>query len=56
MDSGENMVLHREPIDSTFYEPNVIVAKQHPLLRPKSPGYGADRKDLSGEHGRELGT
>ncbi|MCC7337381.1 MAG: molybdopterin-dependent oxidoreductase [Pirellulaceae bacterium] len=50
MDSGENMVLHREPIDSTFYEPNVIVAKQHPLLRPKSPeDYGADRKDLSGE-------
>jgi nitrate reductase / nitrite oxidoreductase, alpha subunit len=44
IDSGENLVLHREPIDSTFYEPNVIVAKPHPLLRPKSPeDYGVPR-------------
>lgn len=50
MDSGENLVLHREPIDSTFYEPNVIVAAPHPLLRPKSPeDYGASRADLSGD-------
>lgn len=50
MDSGENLIMHREPIDSTFYEPNVIVAKQHPLLRPKSPeDYGVDRKDISGD-------
>jgi nitrate reductase / nitrite oxidoreductase, alpha subunit len=50
MDAGENLVLHREPIDSTFYEPNVIVAKPHPLLRPKSPeDYGAVRSDLSGD-------
>ncbi|MCA9125756.1 MAG: molybdopterin-dependent oxidoreductase [Planctomycetales bacterium] len=50
MDAGENMVLHREPIDSTFYEPNVIVAKPHPLLRPKSPeDYGVSRSDLSGD-------
>ncbi len=50
MDAGENMVLHREPIDSTFYEPNVIVAKPHPLLRPKSPeDYGVSRTDLSGD-------
>lgn len=50
MDAGENMVLHREPIDSTFYEPNVIVAQPHPLLRPKSPeDYGVSRSDLSGD-------
>ena len=50
MDSGENLVLHREPIDSTFYEPNVIVAAPHPLLRPKTPeDYGAARSDLSGD-------
>lgn len=50
MDAGENLVVHREPIDSTFYEPNVIVAKPHPLLRPKSPeDYGAKRDDLSGD-------
>jgi nitrate reductase alpha subunit len=49
MNAGENLVIHREPIDSTFYEPNVIVAEPHPLLRPKSPeDYGADRQDVSG--------
>lgn len=50
IDSGENLVVHREPIDSTFYEPNVIVAAPHPLLRPKGPEtYGVDRNDLSGD-------
>lgn len=49
-DSGENVVVHREPIDSTFHEPNVIVAKAHPLLNPKSPeDYGVLRADLSGD-------
>lgn len=47
-DSGENLLIHREPIDSTPYEPNVIVAKAHPLLRPKGPeAYGVARSDLS---------
>ncbi len=50
IDSGENLIVHREPIDSTFYEPNVIVAEPHPLLKPKSPAdYGADHRDVSGE-------
>ncbi len=51
MDSGENLPVHREPIDSTFFEPNVIVADaSHPLLRPKRPAdYGADEADLSGD-------
>ncbi|MCA9755608.1 MAG: molybdopterin-dependent oxidoreductase [Candidatus Eisenbacteria bacterium] len=50
-DSGENLVVHREPIDSTFFEPNVIVAdKSHPLMRPKTPeDYGVDRGDLSAD-------
>ncbi|MFQ5974143.1 MAG: molybdopterin-dependent oxidoreductase, partial [Alphaproteobacteria bacterium] len=49
-DSGENLIVHREPIDSTFYEPNVIVAAPHPLLRPKRPAdYGVSAQDLSGE-------
>jgi nitrate reductase alpha subunit len=49
-DSGENMVIFREPIDSTFYEPNVIVAQAHPLLRPKGPkDYGVDPTDVSGD-------
>ena len=49
-DSGENVLVHREPIDSTFFEPNVIVAKAHPLLRPKTPeDYGVPSSDLSGD-------
>jgi nitrate reductase alpha subunit len=48
--NGENLPLHREPIDSTFYEPNAIVAAPHPLIRPDTPadlGIAAD--DLRGE-------
>jgi nitrate reductase alpha subunit len=50
IDSGENLVVYREPIDSTHYEPNVIVAKKHEAIRPKSPeDYGLKRSDLSVE-------
>lgn len=50
LDSGENIVVHREPIDSTFHEPNVIVAEAHPLIKPMSPeDYGVERSDLSGD-------
>ncbi len=49
-DSGENMVVHREPIDSTFYEPNVIVGKPHAAIKPKSPqDYGVSIDNLSGD-------
>lgn len=50
IDSGENLVVYREPIDSTFHEPNVIVAAEHPALRPKRPeAYGLKPSDLSSE-------
>ena len=50
IDSGENLVVYREPIDSTPYEPNVIVAKPHAAIRPKTPGdYALDPQDLSTE-------
>ncbi|NUN15210.1 MAG: molybdopterin-dependent oxidoreductase [Myxococcales bacterium] len=50
MDAGENLVLHRETIDSTFYEPAVLIAKPHPLLKPKQPqDYGADPADQSAD-------
>ena len=49
-DAGENVIVHREPIDSTPYAPNVIVSAPHPLLRPKQPAdYGADPADLKGD-------
>jgi len=47
IEAGENMVVFREPIDSTFYEPNVIVGKKHPCIMPDEPEkYGVDRNDL----------
>jgi len=50
IEAGENLPVHREPIDSTFYEPNVIVAAPHPFIRPKGPeAYGIARDDLSNE-------
>lgn len=50
VESGENLVVYREPIDSTIHEPNVIVAKPHPALRPKQPAdYGLADDDLSTE-------
>ncbi len=45
---GENMPVYREPVDSTFYEPNVIIATMHPAIRPETPSdWGADPNDLS---------
>jgi nitrate reductase alpha subunit len=47
IEAGENPPVHREPIDSTFYEPNVIVAPRHEALRPAGPeDYGVARTDL----------
>lgn len=50
IEAGENLPVHREPIDSTFHEPNVIVAPRHEAIRPKGPeDYGVARTDLSCE-------
>ncbi len=50
INAGENLAVHREPIDSTFYEPNVIVAPKHEAIRAKGPeAYGLDPKDQSCE-------
>ena len=51
IEAGENLPVHREPIDSTFYEPNVIVGPTgHEAFRHKGPAdYGVALDDLSGE-------
>jgi len=50
IEAGENLPVHREPVDSTFYEPNVIVAPKHEAIRPAGPAdYGVDPSDLSSE-------
>lgn len=47
---GENLPVYREPIDSTFYEPNVIVGAEHPCFRHDGPAkYGLEEDDLSCE-------
>lgn len=47
---GENLPVHREPVDGTPHEPNVILARPHPLLRPAPPErYGLDVNDQSVE-------
>ncbi|MGQ9590145.1 MAG: molybdopterin-dependent oxidoreductase [Planctomycetota bacterium] len=48
IEAGENLPVHREPVDSTFYEPNVIVAPPHEAVRPAGPGdYRVSRADQS---------
>lgn len=47
---GENIPVHREPVDGTFYEPNVIVCGATGLIRPQGPQeYGLAEDDLSVE-------
>ncbi|MHC4511808.1 MAG: molybdopterin oxidoreductase, partial [Planctomycetota bacterium] len=47
---GENLPVHREAVDATFYEPNAIVAKPHPAMKPYGPEkYGIPVDDRSGE-------
>lgn len=50
IEHGENMIVYREPVDSTPYEPNVIVAHPHVAIRPHAPEiYGLKSSDLSTE-------
>jgi nitrate reductase alpha subunit len=50
IEAGENLPVHREPIDSTFYEPNVIVSPPHAAMRAAGPAdYGVDPNDQSCE-------
>ncbi|MBP6002221.1 MAG: molybdopterin-dependent oxidoreductase [Pyrinomonadaceae bacterium] len=50
IEAGENLPVHREPVDSTFYEPNIIISPPHEAMRPKGPeDYGVKRDDLSSE-------
>ena len=48
-EAGENIPLHREPVDGTLYEPNAIVSgADHPAIDPETPadrGWPEDMND-----------
>ncbi len=47
IEAGENLPVHREPVDSTFFEPNIIIAPTHEAIRAVGPEhYGVRRDDL----------
>ena len=46
IEAGENLIVHREPSDATFYDPCAIAAAAHPAIRPKRP---ADWKIPAGD-------
>ncbi|MEK7448304.1 MAG: molybdopterin-dependent oxidoreductase [Planctomycetota bacterium] len=52
---GENLPVHRETVDGTVYEPNVIVAKPHPAIRPQGPEkYGIHKKEERSSEARQV--
>jgi nitrate reductase alpha subunit len=43
---GENLPVYREPVDATPHEPNVILSRPHPALKPSPPAaYGLRPED-----------
>ncbi len=50
IEHGENLPVHREPVEGTFYAPNVIVSGAPDLIRPNGPEvYGLSLNDQSAE-------
>jgi len=37
IEAGENLIVHREPSEATFYDPCAIAAAPHPAIRPRRP-------------------
>ncbi|MBI4635049.1 MAG: molybdopterin-dependent oxidoreductase [Candidatus Rokubacteria bacterium] len=57
IEAGENLVVYREPVDSTFYDPNAIVARPHPAIRPMRPeqyGFERAKRDWSARQARNV--
>ncbi|MCX7960647.1 MAG: molybdopterin-dependent oxidoreductase [Burkholderiales bacterium] len=54
IEAGENLVVHREPSEGTFYEPCAIVAAPHPAIRPKTPADWGIAADDRGHMTRQM--
>jgi nitrate reductase alpha subunit len=48
IEAGENLIVHREPSEATFYDPCAILAAPHPAIRPMRPAdWGIPEGDRS---------
>ncbi|MEY6433731.1 molybdopterin-dependent oxidoreductase [Thioalkalicoccus limnaeus] len=54
IEAGENLVVYREPSDSTFYEPCAILARAHPAIRPRRPADWGIAVDDRGHQTRQM--
>jgi len=54
IEAGENLVVHREPSDATFYDPCAIAAAPHPAIRPKKPADWKIAEDDRGHIARQM--
>ncbi len=50
---GENLIVHREPVEATPYLPNVIVSS-HPLIRPDDYGFRLDDESVEARQARNV--
>jgi nitrate reductase alpha subunit len=54
---GENLPVYKEPVEATFYQPSVIVAKPHPAIRPVPPDqFGITAADFAKSDVRQVLT
>jgi nitrate reductase alpha subunit len=54
IEAGENLVVYREPSDSTFYDPCAILAAPHEAIRPKRPEDWGIAKNDRGHISRQM--
>jgi nitrate reductase alpha subunit len=54
---GENLPVYKEPVEATFYQPSVVVARPHPAIRPIPPsGFGIAPADYAKSDVRQVLT
>ena len=54
IEAGENLIVHREPSEATFYDPCAILAAPHPAIRPKRPEDWKIAADDRGHNTRQM--
>ncbi|MGQ0662052.1 MAG: molybdopterin-dependent oxidoreductase [Pseudomonadota bacterium] len=54
IEAGENLVVHREPSEATFYDPCALLAAPHPAIQPKRPADWGIAADERGHIARQM--